>query len=192
MLSRMPYVIVGFVIASALFVSLAVFAQSPLANRVQPAVIDIHQDVPVVAEIDGASVPFTVGVSLQVALSGPVTASIAAAPAPVVNVVTGTEMVDALGIPFTLSIDGDGLEITEWTAFINKYEQFEITGESYLADDAPEAKEAIALIRFYDKAGELTDVSEFYATIFHPGTHTRFSVGTTLRALQESNRQLCR
>jgi hypothetical protein len=78
--------VAGFAAAAALLLTLAAVAQTDLRGHMLPAVIDIRQSVPVVAEIDGASVPVTVDLSLQVSLSGPVTVAVADASPPVVTV----------------------------------------------------------------------------------------------------------
>ena len=82
MLKTIPAFIAGFVVAFALLASLTVLGQADLIGRIRPAVIDIQQSVPVLVEIDGATVPITVDVALQVSLSGPITASVQSAAPP--------------------------------------------------------------------------------------------------------------
>lgn len=82
----------GILVGVALFwgVTAALAQTGELPGQLRPAVIDIQQSVPVLAEIDGATVPFTVDVALRIDLSGPVTASVEAAPTPVVEAATAT------------------------------------------------------------------------------------------------------
>jgi hypothetical protein len=84
--------VLGILLGVALFwgVTAALAQTSDPVGQLRPTVIDIQQAVPVLAEIDGATVPFTVDVALRVDLSGPVTASVEAVPTPVVEVATAT------------------------------------------------------------------------------------------------------
>jgi hypothetical protein len=68
----MPFV-AGVLVTLALLASFTAIAQPAALDRITPAVIDIRQSVPVEAVINGAAVPVTVDVALQVSLSGPVT-----------------------------------------------------------------------------------------------------------------------
>ena len=109
MLKTLPAFIAGFVVAFALLASLTVLGQADLIGRIRPAVIDIQQSVPVLAEIDGATVPITVDVALQVSLSGPITASVQPAAPPEIRIGelkaaadNDGPMIDTNGLPYTL------------------------------------------------------------------------------------------
>ena len=78
--------VAGFAAAGALLLSLVAFGQTDVIGHIRPTVINIQQSVPVLADIDGATVPITVDLSLQVALSGPITASVVDTAPPVVQV----------------------------------------------------------------------------------------------------------
>lgn len=92
MMKSLRYFAIGLVLGIGGFwgVSAALAQGRGSVHLSHPTVIDIQQSVPLLAEIDGATVPFTVSVALQVDLSGPVTASAEAAPMPVMEVATAT------------------------------------------------------------------------------------------------------
>ena len=173
--------------------SMVALGQGDIVAEIRPTVINIKQSVPVLADIqiptdDGfvqATVPITVDLSLQVSLSGPITISVEPiAPSievsePTPQPMTGSQLIDALGIPYTVSMDGEGLEITEWTVFTVQQGDFSYAGETHVASDAVDIEDVVAVLRFFGQNQQLIDVEELYlGSWFEAGSRERFE-GTT-------------
>jgi len=104
---------IGAVMATAILVSVAVFAQNGIAAFVRPLIVDVQQVVPVLADVvvplgDGTTVtvtvPLTINVALQVSLSGVISES--------VQVVEETE-------PVIVTKKPEGVQSTENNLIIN-------------------------------------------------------------------------
>ncbi len=161
----LPAFVAGLTVATALLVSLVAFGQADIIATIKPTIIDIQQQVPVMAEIDGATVPITVDLSLQVSLSGPVTVT-AESTEPIVEVgEPGPEPivgVDDLGIPYTILVDGEGLEISEWTVYQDPDGYFAYAGEVHALENAGDIKDTVGVIWFYGPDEQLIGVREIY------------------------------
>jgi hypothetical protein len=133
-------------------------------------VVDIEQEVPVMAEVpmqtdDGVlttTVPMTLNLALRVSLTGALTPVVTVKrTAPEVTIVEpGEEQVDDLGIPYVVEINSPNLTLTEWTTYADVNGYFSVAGETTLAPDAASIKGARGQMRFYAKDGRLIDISE--------------------------------
>lgn len=164
-------------VALTLVVVFGVAAQSDtLAAVVKPFVVSVTQAVPVdltlsVTTEDGEEIevttPITVGVNLQIQIDGldNVTVNAGGAQPVAVSVkpvVTDQENVDDLGIPYTIAMDSEDIEFTEWTAYSDENDWFKISGVVEQKPGTDPIDEIIATVRYYDSNGKLIGVGEIH------------------------------
>jgi hypothetical protein len=186
-------IMIGMFVATAILVSITVFARDGMAAFVRPLILDVKQVVPVLADVvvpleDGtmvtATVPLTINVALQVSLSGVVSKSVKVVEEtePSVQIVQlGQEQVDDLGLTYELIFDAEELEFTEWIAYESARGWLSFSGEVALSADAKPIKEIEAIARAY-KNGKLVKVEEIVNVGFglEPGGTNHFDTGITV------------
>jgi hypothetical protein len=161
----------GFAVSTALLGTGIVFGQTERSmGRLRPVVMDIEQDVPVIADVpvqtsEGVvttTVPMTLNLALRVSLTSALTPVVTVKQTvPEVTVVdSGDEQVDDLGIPYVVEINSPDLTLTEWTTYVDVNGYFSIAGETTLAPDAVPIKGTRGQMRFYRKDGTLLSIRE--------------------------------
>lgn len=161
----------GLVGATALLWTAVAFGQiDSFVGRLRPVVVDIDQEVPVLADVpiqtdDGVvttTIPMTLNLALRVSLSSALTPVITVKETmPEVTVIEpDKKLVDDLGIAYTFEIDSPDLTVTEWTVFFDTRDYFHIAGEVYLVPAAEPVTEVQVLVRFYNSDGGIIEVED--------------------------------
>lgn len=174
----MPKWLSTLLISSVLLAAtiLTVTGQSPTTVTLAPFLIDLHQQIPatVTLTLDDSitTVPLTLTVNLQIAVTGPnsatVTTGAAVTPTIAINdepaAMTADEATDALGYPYQLTAIDDNLKLTEWTAYQDSNDQFTIAGEIQNVSADQRFSLADIVVRFYRTDDTLLAVETFTAS----------------------------
>jgi hypothetical protein len=188
----MPFV-AGVLVTLALLASFTAIAQPAALDRITPAVIDIRQSVPVEAVINGAAVPVTVDVALQVSLSGPVTVTASAATAPVVQMSQPTDnasdLTDRNGLTYTLE-DAVGLENIKVSSkdWLNN---FHVVGEFVNPADGRtlNSMNVQITVAAYDENGDVLGIAHGWPDLTEtlPGQRTTFTAISLVKMIDVSS-----
>lgn len=161
--------------------------QSQKANFIEPLIVDVRQEVPVLANVlvpleDGHSitttVPITVQLSLQVSIDGLAEPAIVTQSPLEIDVLkpksTAGKLIDDLGIPYSLSIDSSALEITEWTVYVDVDGRLQVSGIVHQLANTPKVDDVLATVRMFSDGGELIEVTELRDIDPEPSGFDRF------------------
>lgn len=161
-----------------------------LAGLTQPIVVTIDQAVPAdvtiaIAQEDGAvitaTVPITVGVSLQIKIDGAQVVSVAPADAEPAAIAVATvqaaaagDQVDAAGRPFTTELP-ENITIDQLESSVNSLDKLELIGDITNVSDEP-LKFVQLIITLYGEDGSILGVETTYTslTTIEPGQTSPF------------------
>lgn len=186
-------------VALTLVLILGVAAQSQkVAGIVEPFVVNITQAVPIdltlaiiteSGEKITSTVPITVGVNLQVQVEGSNTIAVQADETQPVSVAvkqinSGEENTDDLGIPYTIAVDSNDIEFTEWTTYSDTNDRFNISAVVKQAAGTDPISDIATTVRFFDQDGKLISVDDVPNVAFslEPGGINRFEHRAQLAA----------
>jgi len=173
----MPRSLNTLLISTALLIAtiLTVTGQSPTAT-LAPFLIDLHQQIPTTVTLtlaDGitTTLPLTLTVNLQLAVTGPTSATITTAtpltPSATISPISPIRPItttDDLGHPYQLTAIDDHLTLTEWTAYQDSNDQLTFAGE--LQNTSADQRFSLAdiVIRLYRTDDTLLAVETFTAS----------------------------